>query len=31
MVQSKDKLHDFVHEKKVFKAGRLWMYGALIA
>ena len=31
IVQSEDKMHDFVHEKKVFKAGWLWMYGALIA
>jgi len=31
IVWSEDKLHDFMHEKKVFKTGWLWMYGALIA
>ena len=31
IVRSEDNLHDFMHEKKVFKTGWLWMYGALIA
>ena len=28
IIRSEDKLQDFMHEKKVFKTGWLWMYGA---